>query len=110
VPEPANLPSALGEAVDQGRQFLARVESLAGVAAAELAKHEQAGKEWIAERQRLADEAKQLRDQIESVNAGLAGTRSRATAISSARDAKWRSGSWRRSRPTSLGSVNNSQL
>jgi len=40
VPDSPNPSSALGEAVEQGRQFLARVESLAGAVSAELASHE----------------------------------------------------------------------
>jgi CheY-like chemotaxis protein len=86
VPESANLSSALGDAVDQGRQFLARIESLAGVAAAEVAKHEQASREWSAERQRLGDEAKQLREQLETLNAGLLGLRDTVRRLEQERD------------------------
>ena len=75
MPDSPDLSSALGEAVDHGRQFLARVESLAGSVAAELAKHEQAGREWAAERQTLNEQGRQLREQVESLNASLASVR-----------------------------------
>ena len=86
MPDSANLSSALGDAVDQGRQFLARIESLAGVVAAEVAKHEQASREWSAERQRLGDEAKQLREQLETLNAGLLGLRDTVRRLEQERD------------------------
>jgi CheY-like chemotaxis protein/predicted nucleic acid-binding Zn-ribbon protein len=75
VPDSSDLSSALGATIDDGRQFLARVESLAGSVAAELAKHEQAGRDWAAERQTLTDQGRQLREQIESLNASLASVR-----------------------------------
>ena len=42
MPDSPNLSSALGETVTQGRQFLARVESLAGAISTELEGHERA--------------------------------------------------------------------
>ena len=75
MPDSPDLSSALSQAVDGGRQFLARVESLAGSVAAELAKHEQAAREWAAERQTLDEQGRQLREQVESLNASLASVR-----------------------------------
>jgi CheY-like chemotaxis protein len=75
VPDSSNLSSALGEAVTQGRQFLARVQSLADELAAELASHEEAGRQWSAEREGLTDEADGLRGQLSSINATLAELR-----------------------------------
>ena len=75
MPDSPDLSSALSQAVDGGRQFLARVESLAGSVAAELAKHEQSAREWAAERQTLDEQGRQLREQVESLNASLASVR-----------------------------------
>ncbi|HET9847905.1 MAG TPA: response regulator [Candidatus Dormibacteraeota bacterium] len=75
MPDSADLSSALGQAVDGGRQFLARVESLAGSVAAELAKHEQARREWADERQALSEERRQLQAQLDSLNTALASVR-----------------------------------
>jgi len=44
VPDSPNLSSSLGETVDHGRQFLARVESLAESLSAELRSHEEAAR------------------------------------------------------------------
>ena len=75
MPDTPNLSSALGEAVSHGREFLARVESVAGAVSAELAAHEQASRQWVGERQALKDEDRRLRDQLESINATLAELR-----------------------------------
>jgi CheY-like chemotaxis protein len=71
VPDSPNLSSALGEAVSEGRQFLTRVESLAEALSAEIATHEEAGRQWGAEREELRDEAERLRSRLETINATL---------------------------------------
>ncbi|TME22509.1 MAG: response regulator [Chloroflexi bacterium] len=86
MPDTPNLSSALGEAVSQGREFLARVESVAGAVSAELAAHEQASRQWVGERQALKDEDRRLRDQLESVNATLAELRQAIHRIEEERD------------------------
>jgi len=86
VPDTPNLSSALGEAVSQGREFLARVESVAGAVSAELAAHEQASRQWVGERQALKDEDRRLRDQLESVNATLAELRQAIRRVEEERD------------------------
>ncbi len=75
MPDSPNLSSALGEAVTEGRQFLTRVESLAGALSAELATHAEAGRQWDAEREELRGEAERLRGRLESINATLAELR-----------------------------------
>src|SRR5207237_5286114 len=67
VPDSPNLSSALGETVTEGRQFLARVESLAGAISTELEGHERAGREWASERQALKDEVERRRGQVEAL-------------------------------------------
>ena len=86
MPDTPNLSSALGEAVSQGREFLARVESVAGAVSAELAAHEQASRQWVGERQALKDEDRRLRDQLESVNATLAELRQAIRRVEEERD------------------------
>jgi CheY-like chemotaxis protein len=56
VPDSPQLSSSLGEAVEQGRQLLARLEALSGAATAEIAARQQAERQWAAERQALRDE------------------------------------------------------
>jgi CheY-like chemotaxis protein len=56
VPESPNLSSALGETVEQGRQLLARLESLSAAATAEIAARQEAERQWAAERQALRNE------------------------------------------------------
>ncbi len=75
MPDSPNLSSALGETVERGREFLAGVESLAGVISAELASHEQAGREWAAERRALKDDAQRIGGLLESANAALGQVR-----------------------------------
>jgi len=86
VPDSPNLSSALGEAVSQGREFLARVESVAGAISTELAAHDQASHQWAGERQALKDEDRRLREQLDSVNATLAELRQAVHRVEEERD------------------------
>ncbi len=86
MPDSPNLSSALGETVDHGRQFLARVESLAETLSAELASHEEAGRRWASERQTINAEADRLRAQVESLNATLADLRGTVHRVEQERD------------------------
>ena len=86
MPDSPNLSSALGEAVSQGREFLARVESVAGAISTELAAHDQASRQWAAERQALKDEDRRLREQLDSVNATLAELRQAVHRVEEERD------------------------
>jgi len=86
VPDSPNLSSALGETVNHGRQFLARVESLAESLSAELASHEEASRRWAGERQAINAEAEKLRAQIEALNATLADLRKTVHLVEQERD------------------------
>jgi CheY-like chemotaxis protein len=86
VPDSTELSRGLSAAVEEGRQFLARVESLAATAAAELARQEQATREWAAERQSLREESGQLRQQLDALNATLAGVRETVRRTEQERD------------------------
>jgi CheY-like chemotaxis protein len=86
VPDTTNLSSALGEALEQGRQFLARFESLSAAAANEIARHEQEGKEWSAERQSLKEAAQKLREQLDSLNGAVASLRETVRRLEQERD------------------------
>jgi CheY-like chemotaxis protein len=86
VPDSPNLSSALGEAVDQGRQFLARVESLSAAVSAELAQREQLARQWAAERQAITEEARQQQQQVASLNASLSGLRETVRRVEQERD------------------------
>ena len=86
MPDSPELSRALSEAVEQGRQYLARIESLAATAAADLARHEQTTRELTAERQALRDEAGQLRQQLDGLNATLAGVRETVRRTEQERD------------------------
>jgi CheY-like chemotaxis protein len=86
VPDSPNLSSALGETVDHGRQFLARVESLAESLAAELASHEETGRRWAGERQAINAEAEKLRAQVESLTVTLADVRKTVHRVEEERD------------------------
>jgi CheY-like chemotaxis protein len=86
VPDSPNLSSALGETVDHGRQFLARVESLAESLSAELASHEEAGRRWAGERQAIQAEADKLRGEVESLNTILADLRKTVHRVEQERD------------------------
>jgi CheY-like chemotaxis protein len=86
VPDSPNLSSALGETVDHGRQFLARVESLAETLSAELASHEEAGRRWAGERQAINAEAEKLRAQVEALNATVTDLRKTVHRVEQERD------------------------
>lgn len=86
MPDSPNLSSALGETVELGRQFLARVDSLADVISAELVSHEQAERQWAAERQALEDEEKRLREQHDSMSTALAELRPMVHRLEQERD------------------------
>lgn len=86
MPDSADLSSALGEAVEQGRQFLARVESLQGAIAAERAKQEQAAREWASERQAFDEQVQKLREQVEGLNASLTAVRDTVRRLEQERD------------------------
>ena len=86
VPDSANLSSELGDAVDHGRQFLARVESLAEALSAELRRHEEAARGWAGEREAIKAEAEKLRAQVESLTATLADLRKTVHRIEGERD------------------------
>ena len=86
MPESPNLSSALGETVDHGRQFLARVESLAESLSAELASHEETARRWAGERQAINAEGEKLRAQVESLNATLTDVRKTVHRVEQERD------------------------
>jgi len=86
VPDTPNRSSELGDAIEQGRQFLARVESAAAGVSAELASHEQASRQWHAERQALKDEAQAVRAQLDALNATLAEVRQAVHRLEQERD------------------------
>ena len=86
MPDSPNLSSALGETVDHGRQFLARVESLAETLSAELASYEEAARRWAGEREAINAEAEKLRAQVESLNATLADLRKTVHRVEGERD------------------------
>jgi len=81
VPDSPNLSSALGDAVTEGRQFLARVESMAEALASELARHEEAAQEWSTERQAIKDEEDRLRATLRTVNETIATERKRLAQL-----------------------------
>ena len=81
MPDSPDLSSALGEAVSEGRQFLARVESMAETLTAELARHEEAARQWSAERQAIKDEEDRLRATLRTVNETIAGERKRLAQL-----------------------------
>ena len=87
MPDSPNLSSALGEAVLEGRQFLARVESMADALSAELASHEEAGRQWAAERQAIKAEEDRLRQTLRTVNETIAAERSRLAKLEEELDA-----------------------
>ena len=86
MPDSPNLSSALGETLDHGREFLARLESLAATLSAELASHEEAAHRWASERQAINAEAEKLRAQVESLNANLADLRKTVHRVEQERD------------------------
>jgi CheY-like chemotaxis protein len=81
VPESANLSSALGDAVTEGRQFLARLESMTQALGSELARHEEtiAGeRKRLAELERELDAARQEREHATADRDAAAADRDRA--------------------------------
>jgi CheY-like chemotaxis protein len=86
VPDSPNLSSALGDAVTQGRQFLAHVESLAGVISTQLEEHERASRDWAGERQALKDEVERLRGQVDALNGTLTELRQAVHRVGQERD------------------------
>ena len=87
MPDSPNLSSALGDAVTEGRQFLARVESMAEALGSELARHEEAARQWSAERQAIKDEEDRLRATLRTVNETIAGERKRQAELERELDA-----------------------
>ncbi|TMC45617.1 MAG: response regulator [Chloroflexi bacterium] len=81
MPDSPDLSSALGEAVHEGRQFLARVESMAEALSVELASHEEAGRQWAAERQAIKAEEDRLRQTLRTVNETIAAERGRLAKL-----------------------------
>jgi len=77
VPDSPNLSSALGDAVSEGRQFLAHIESMAEALGSELARHEEASRQWSAERQAIKAEEDRLRATLRTVNETIAAERKR---------------------------------
>ncbi|HEY9288224.1 MAG TPA: response regulator [Candidatus Dormibacteraeota bacterium] len=86
MPDSAELSSALGDALDQGRQFVARIEALAATARAEIARHEEAARTWAGERQALQEEGAKLRQQFEGLNSALASVRETVRHLEQERD------------------------
>ena len=87
MPESANLSSALGDAVTEGRQFLARLESMTQALGSELASHEEAARVWSAERQAIKDEEDRLRATLRTVNETIATERKRLAELERELDA-----------------------
>jgi CheY-like chemotaxis protein len=87
VPDSPNLSSALGDAVSEGRQFLARIESMAEALGSELARHEEAARQWSAERQAIKDEEDRLRATLRTVNETIATERKRLAQLERELDA-----------------------
>src|SRR2546427_9460457 len=87
VPDSANLSSALGDAVTEGRQFLARLESMTEAVGSEGAGHEEATREWSAERQAVKDEEDRLRATLRTVNETIAAERKRLSQLEREMDA-----------------------
>ena len=87
MPDPANLSSALGDAVTEGRQFLARLESMSQTLGSQLARHEEAAREWSAERQAIKDEEDRLRATLRTINETIAAERKRLAQLERELDA-----------------------
>ena len=75
------LSSALGDAVTEGRQFLARLESMTAALGSELARHEEAAREWSAERQAIKDEEDRLRATLRTLNDTIGEERKRLAQL-----------------------------
>jgi len=81
VPDSPNLSSALGDAVTEGRGFLARLESMTQALGSELARHEEtiaAERKRLAQLERELDAARQERDQASADRDAAAADRDRA--------------------------------
>ena len=87
MPDSPDLSSALGEAVSEGRQFLARVEAMAEGLTAELASHQEAARQWSAERQAIKDEEDRLRATLRTVSETIASERKRLAQLERELDA-----------------------
>ena len=87
MPDSPDLSSVLGEAVSEGRQFLARVEAMVETLTAELASHEEAARQWSAERQAIKDEEDRLRATLRTVNETNANERKRLAQLERELDA-----------------------
>jgi CheY-like chemotaxis protein len=87
VPDSADLSSALGDAVTQGRQFLTRLESMTEALGAELSRHEEAAREWSTERKAIKDEEDRLRATLRTVNETIATERTRLAQLERELDA-----------------------
>ena len=87
MPDSPNLSSALGDAVSEGRQFLARIESMAEALGSELARHEEAARQWSAERQAIKDEEDRLRATLRTVSETIATERKRLAQLERELDA-----------------------
>ena len=81
MPDSPNLSSALGDAVTDGRHFLARLESMTEALGSELARHEEtiaAERKRLAQLERELDAARQERDQAAADRDAAAADRDRA--------------------------------
>jgi CheY-like chemotaxis protein len=81
VPDSPNLFSSLGDAVTEGRQFVARLESVTQTLGTELARHAEAAREWSAERQALKDEEDRLRATLRTANETVDAERKRLAQL-----------------------------
>ena len=82
-----DLSSALADAVTQGRQFLARLETTAEALGTELARHGEAAREWSAERKAITDEQDRLRATLRTVSDTIATERTRLAQLERELDA-----------------------
>ena len=81
MPDSPNLSSALRDAVTEGREFLARLESMTQALGSELARHEEtiaAERKRLAQLERELDAARQERDQASADRDAAAADRDRA--------------------------------
>jgi len=81
VPDSPNLSSVLSNAVTEGREFLARLESMTQALGSELARHEEtiaAERKRLAQLERELDAARQERDQASADRDAAAADRDRA--------------------------------
>ena len=77
MPDSPKLSSSLGDAVTEGRQFLARLESMTEALGSELARHEEAARQSAAERQAMGESLAAERGRLAQVEGEL-GTLRRA--------------------------------